>query len=204
MKKNLLAFLALAMTAAAAPAMAQAVFPPPEPAPLRSTPYVGASVGLSKAKAGCPGFIRFVDSCDDTDFTWGFLAGYQVNRYFAAEAEYRDLGYVTGHTRGTSGSIHATAWDAALIGFVPIWSRLTPYGKFGGYRALLSESGATPSFADEHKSGWTYGAGLQWDFSGRASLRFQWQRYRQVNGSATTFGSNDYDTLTGVLIWRLR
>ena len=202
MKKNLLALLALALAAAAAPARAQAVFPPPPEAPAWTGPYVGASFGYSKAKPGCVGFIRFVDSCDDTDFTWGVLAGYQLNRYFGAEAEYRDLGFVTGHVRTASASTHASAWDAAVIGFFPFTSRFSAFGKFGAYRALLEATGAP--IADLHHTGATYGAGLQWDFAQRASGRFQWQRYRQVNGGDRDFGSNDYDTLSAVLIWRLR
>jgi len=200
MKKTLLALLALALAAAGAPAAAQAVFPPPEP-PGWSGAYVGAGFGGSQAKAGCVGFIRFAASCDDTDFSWSILAGYQLNRYFGAEAEYRDLGYVTGHDRTLSASVHASAWDVAAIGFLPLSERFSAFGKFGAYRALLEVTGAP--ITDAHYIGATYGAGLQWDFARRAGARLQWQRYRQVNGG-DLIGINDYDSLSAVLIWRLR
>jgi opacity protein-like surface antigen len=202
MKKNLLVLLALALAAAAAPARAQAVFPPPPEAPALTGPYVGAGFGFTQAKPGCVGFIRFTASCDDTDFTWALLAGYQLNRYFGAEAEYRDLGYVTGRDFNVSRTVHASAWDAAVIGFLPFSNRFSAFGKFGAYRALLEATGAP--IADQHHTGATYGAGLQWDFARQASGRLQWQRYRQVNGGDRDFGSNDYDTLSAVLIWRLR
>jgi opacity protein-like surface antigen len=207
MKKNLLALLALAgITAAAAPApaMAQAVFPPTEPAPMASTPslYVGGSLGAVQARAGCIGFLAFHQSCDNNDFTWALLAGFQFNRYFGVEGEYRDLGYVTARDGNFSVSKHTTAWDAAAVGFFPVSSRLSIFGKLGGYRALL-EAIHAPTIADRHHSGGTYGAGLQWDFAPRLAARLQWQRFHQVNGG-TNFGTQDYDTLSGVFILRLR
>jgi OOP family OmpA-OmpF porin len=202
MKKNLPALLGLAMAAFAARAMAQAVFPPPEPPATRPAPYIGAGLGVAQAKTGCIGFLPGGGrDCKDTDFTWALLAGYQFNRYFGAEAEYRDLGYVTSSSATTSFSSHLTTWDAAALAFFPLGEKFSVYGKLGGYHGMLSARGAP--VADRSHSGATYGAGIQYDLASAVSARLNWQRYRQVNGG-DLYGVQDYDTLSGVLVWRFR
>ncbi len=61
--------------------------------------------------------------CDDRDPSWGFFAGYQLIRYFAAEVEYRDLGYLRATAQDSSRSTHTTAWDLTAVGLVPITER---------------------------------------------------------------------------------
>lgn len=74
MKKTL---LALSLLAASSFAMAQ-------------TPgfYIGANVGQSVADLDCAG----TTSCDDSDTSVKAFLGYQINKTFAVEASYFDLG----------------------------------------------------------------------------------------------------------------
>jgi len=65
--------------------------------------YLGASVGQSKARhVDCAGF----DSCDSKAAAFGILGGYQINRNFAAELGYQDLGKVTFSGPGVSANIN--------------------------------------------------------------------------------------------------
>jgi opacity protein-like surface antigen len=201
MKKALVPLAALAFALSASIARAQTPFPPQE-APAIAGPYVGASIAASQARRGCTGFIVGGGrTCDDRDYSWALLAGYKLNRFFAAEAEYRDIGIIQASSPTSSLEMHVTAWDVAGLAFVPLSERFSAYFKFGGYRALLqSPEGVV---ADHNANGFTYGGGVQLDFASRLGLRAQFQRYRQVDGGVD-FGTNDYDTLGVVLLLRLR
>jgi OmpA-OmpF porin, OOP family len=50
--------------------------------------YLGGSLGQSKVSLDCTG----ASSCDDKDTSWKIFAGYQVNRNFAIEVGYSNLG----------------------------------------------------------------------------------------------------------------
>ena len=75
--------------------------------------YAGASVGQSKLKDACSG----IGSCDDKDTAWRILGGYQINRNFAAELGYHDLG-----NRSTNSEPWLT-WLSTLI--FPPWASTT-------------------------------------------------------------------------------
>lgn len=202
MKKNLLLLIALGACVAPTAALAQSVFPARE-APAVYGPYVGAAFGTAQARRGCPVALQGGGGrvCDDRDPSWGFFAGYQLIRYFAAEVGYRDLGYLRATAPDSSRSTHTTVWDLTALGMVPITERLSAFAKFGGYRALLqSDQGG---IADVHASGLTYAFGAQLDFGGHFGLRALWQRYHNVKGG-DNFGDNDYDTLGLALLFRLR
>jgi len=201
MKKNLWLVVALAACVAATAARAQAVFPPKE-APVFSGPYVGAAIAAAQARRGCPApLLGGGRVCDDRDPSWGFFGGYQLIRYFAAEVEYRDLGYLRATAPDSSRSTHTTVWDLTAIGIAPITERLSAFAKFGGYRALLQSDQS--GIGDAHASGLTYAFGAQLDFGERFGLRALWQRYRNVKGGLN-YGDNDYDTLGLALLVRVR
>ena len=137
MKRTL---VTLALGVAVTSLEAQTTFPPPPP-PTLSGPYFGASVGYAQAKNGCLGFLSGGGrACDDNDLEWGLLAGYQINRYFGAEAAYRDLGKVRAASASSSEFTHAAVWDLTAVGIVPIEERFSAYGKFGAYLATLDAS----------------------------------------------------------------
>lgn len=200
MKKNLLLPVVVVAAVAAGAAHAQAVFPPPEPRPVYGL-YAGAVIAAAQARRGCPdALLGGGRACDDRDPSWGLFGGYQLNRYFGAEVEYRDLGYLRASAPDSTRSTHTTVWDLTAVGMVPVTERFSALAKFGGYRALV-QSGES-GFADVHASGLTYGLGAQLDF-GPYGLRALFQRYRNVKGGQN-FGDNDYDTLGVALLVRLR
>ena len=195
-------FILLALTVATAAAQGQAPFPPP-PAPTPSGPYVGAALGYSQAKKECVGVLSGGgQTCDANDPAFGVFGGYRLNRYFAAETAYRDLGKVRASSPSASGNIHTRVFDVTAIGIVPIEERFFAYGRIGAYRA--SQSTSVGGIADQTSSQLTYGAGLQWDFAGPLSLRAEWQRYRKVGKQGSPYEVNYYDALGVAGIWRFR
>src|SRR5205807_8377335 len=54
--------------------------------------YLGGNICQSKLKDGCSGLGGSGISCDDKDTAFKILGGYNINRNFAAELGYTDLG----------------------------------------------------------------------------------------------------------------
>src|SRR5438445_13756644 len=87
--------------------------------------YVGGSVGQSKARhVDCAGF----DSCDTKAAACGILAGYQINRNFAAELGYHDFGRVTFSAPRVSGNVKTSASGPVGLGAYPFPNGLCGYG----------------------------------------------------------------------------
>lgn len=95
--------------------------------------YVGATFGQAQWRPGCPDS----SSCDDTDWALRVLAGYTINRIFAAEIGYHNLGKATG-----AATIKANAWEAVLLASWPIAGAFSLYGKAGAYRGNAEGTGA--------------------------------------------------------------
>lgn len=200
MKRRLRSFALAACLAPAMPALAQAPFPPP-PAPSVSGPYVGGLLGRSQAKQGCVGLLAGGGrSCDDTAPAFGLFAGYQLNRYLAAEAGYTDLGKVRATPpAGATADTHASLLEGSALAFLPLGEVFAFYGRLGGYHATLQSS--ERGVGDHSNGGLTYGAGLEWGMRRGLGLRGQWQRYRDVGGDLV-YGETTYDVLGAALLWR--
>jgi OOP family OmpA-OmpF porin len=168
-----------------------------------SSVYVGATVGQSEYKDAC-GNIAAGVSCDEKDTAWRILAGYQINRNFAAEIGYHDLGESKASFGSTSGSIKVKAVELVGIGAFPVLPVLSIYGKIGGYYAKTELSSNIPGVgsADDNNTGLTYGAGVQWDVLRNLGLRLEWQRYDDVGSDST--GEGDINVISVGALWRFR
>src|SRR2546430_13640819 len=77
--------------------------------------YAGITLGQSEVKdVDCAGA-----SCDKKDTAFRILGGYQINRNFAAELGYHDLGKVTLSAPGVSANIKSNVWELVGIGAYP-------------------------------------------------------------------------------------
>jgi OOP family OmpA-OmpF porin len=140
----------------------------------------------------CTGFT----SCDDKDTAWRILGGYQVNRNFAAEFGYHDLGKATFSGPG-GGDLKANAWELVAIGAFPFANQFAVYGKLGFFR------GEVKGFGDKDtNSDLTYGLGVSYDITRQFAVRGEWQRYKDVGGG--DFGKSDIDVLNVGVLFRIR
>ena len=197
---RLFALLALAVTLGAA--RAQAPFPAP-PAPTLIGPYLGATLGYSQAKKGCIGVLSGGGrACDENDPSFGIFAGYQVNRYLAAEIGFRDLGKVRATGSTSTDDMHTQVFDITALGIVPIEDRFSAYARIGAYSAKQSTS--VRGIDDQKSSQLTYGGGLWWDFAGGWGLRAEWQRYRKIGKEGSPYEVNYYDVLGVAGLWRFK
>jgi OOP family OmpA-OmpF porin len=163
--------------------------------------YVGGSVGQSKVRdVDCTG-----GSCDTKDTAFRILGGYQINRNFAAELGYHDLGKVTFSAPGVSADIKANAWELVGLGAYPFANQFSVYGKFGAYHGESKISAAVAGLGSgslkETNTDLTFGLGAQYDVSRELGVRGEWQRYKNVGGD-NTGGKSDIDVLSIGAIWR--
>jgi OOP family OmpA-OmpF porin len=131
---------------------------------------------------------------NDDEAAWRLLGGYQVNRNFAAELGYHDLGQhnIAGHP------LDSNAWELVGVGRLPFGERFAAYGKLGAYRANSTGSGI-----DETSNDLTFGAGIEYALSRNLSARGEWQRYRDIGGGA--IGQvGDLDVYSVGVVYRFR
>ena len=179
--------------------------------------YGGVGVGLSMANiAGARvggnllGSGLTVNSIreDDRDFAYKAFGGYKVNRYFALEAGYFNLGefsYTAQTTpAGTStGNIKISGFNLDLLGILPFTDQFSAFGRVGAQYAKSKDSfggtgaGAGNSNISYSGTNYKFGAGLQYDFSDTVGLRTEWERYR-INDAVGHHG--DIDMLSVGLI----
>ncbi|WP_111412053.1 porin family protein [Billgrantia lactosivorans] len=149
--------------------------------------YLGLGTGFSSLENDRDDVDNFVESgtsdfdLDDDDNVWKGFAGYQFNRYLAAEAFYTDLGRV--RLRGNDGAntdLESSAYGASLVGQLPITSWFTPYAKVGAASWETDVDGnlgdASVDLEDNDGFDPVYGLGAQFNFN-PVLIRAEYERY---------------------------
>lgn len=162
-----------------------------------SSPYVTANVAEATYDVECAAPL----TCAEKDKGYKLGLGWQHNRYLAGELAYNDLGQVDFQGPSFGAFLHATAYELTAVGTYPLGGAFSVLGRLGIMR------GTTKYGRDlEGKrttTGFTYGAGLQLDFSKNVAVRLQWQRFplkAQIDGQAEDEG--DVDMLAvGLLLY---
>ena len=169
--------------------------------------YVGGGFGQSKAKEWCStaGGI----SCDDRDTAWRAFGGYQLNRNFAAELGYTNLGKFTASAGGLTDDAKVNAWDLSLLAAWPFMNQFAVYGRLGAYRANAKEETNFVGNFEHSNTDLTYGLGAQYDFTRNLGMRVEWQRYAKVGGGDVALGTSpgdksDIDVFGLSALWRFR
>ena len=196
------------------------------PASAQNFPwYVGTAFGESKSDAALvtdrEGTIRdsgqatnVRSSFDDKDSAGKLWVGYRISDIFSVEANYTDLGKTNIETRfnvpnGFTGSAagftdrEVKGYGLDFVAQVPLWERLSLYGKVGLFRSEVKTDvrlEGDAHFADNEpsntrseksrESNFKYGLGLQWAFSERWSARLEWERVNAVGKPATLTSDN--------------
>lgn len=159
--------------------------------------YVGGHVGQAEGRDACNDFNVPGVSCDDKDSAWRVLGGYQLNRNFAIEGAYTDLGELTASGPGGSVSAEANALELSGLGMFPLTNTLSLYGKAGVYRGEVEgrlDSSLISGTSKDDNTDLTFGAGVKFDMTRNVALRAEWQRYNDMGGEDTT--ETDVDVLS--------
>jgi OmpA-OmpF porin, OOP family len=168
--------------------------------------YAGASIGQSKYDGFCTNLNPGV-SCEDTDTALRVFGGFRINRHFAVELGYHQLGEATATApSGSTLGFEATTFELLGLGIVPLGDRFSVYGKVGLYAGdtKVSANGFSTS---PSRNDLTYGIGAQYDFTPNLGVRAEWQRYQDL-GSFDLMGVNlfegDVDVMSIGLVYRFR
>jgi OOP family OmpA-OmpF porin len=200
--RTTVAVLGLAAAAAAAPAAAQ----------NDTGIYLGGSAGYSLFKNTCKTPPVQVP-CDDNDTAWRAFAGYQFNRYWAAELGVGDAGRASGEGQvsnslgGGSGDFSVAVeelWDLTAILRVGVVGNLSALGRAGLYRGRTTVDARSRADGTTHEGGtnggFTYGAGAEYLLFNHIGIRAEWQRFDNVGVGST--GEHDIDVFSLGLLWR--
>jgi OOP family OmpA-OmpF porin len=130
--------------------------------------YLGASIGQATQFHG-----------EDTSFR--LMAGYEFNKYFAAEAGYAD----GGTQKNTFGNVRvASSANGVFLTFLakyPVGERFAPYAKFGGYSYesdTTYSNGVARAVEKGHGEDIAFGGGLEFKASERFRLRADYEKVR--------------------------
>lgn len=182
--------------------------------------YIGGNVGPSKAvidneritntlMGQGASSVSIVD--DNRDRGFKIYGGYQVNKYFALEGGYFDLGRfsfdATTVPAGTlNGSIKLRGVNLDLVGTVPITERFSAFGRIGANyaqaRDSFSSTGAVhvlnpnPTKRDTNLK---VGLGVQYAFTDSLAMRAEVERYR-INDAVGNKG--DVDLVSVGLVYK--
>lgn len=182
--------------------------------------YGGASVGQSRAtiddariSSGLQsgGFTSSTIVDDDRSTGYKIFGGYQLNKNFALEGGYFDLGKF-GYTATTvppgtlNGSMKVRGLNLDLVGTLPLTEKFSAFGRVGvNYaqtRDTFSGTGAvsvTNPNPRKNDTNYKVGLGLQYAFTDSLAMRVEAERYR-VNDAVGNKG--DIDLVSVGLIYR--
>lgn len=185
---------------AASPDTAQADAAVVNPDWADSAWYMGAGVGQSRANIdearlrsslGANGATVTSFNADERDLGFKLFGGKQLNRYFAVEAGYVDLGKFdfAASTSGNGtlrGETKLRGVNVDLVGQLPLTERLSLLGRAGVEYARASThfSGnrlnavTNPNPPSEGRRGAKLGLGLEYKLSEALALRGEVERYR--------------------------
>ena len=165
--------------------------------------YWGLGVGESRSdfdeqgmatRLLAPGATTATLNKDQRGLAYKLFGGYQINRNFALEAGYFNLGKFgfssTTLPAGTFGSsIKVQGLNLDLVGTLPLTERLSMLGRVGAQYARTNDSfngtGAAAVATQSRSARATnakYGAGLQYEVSPSFLMRGELERYRIADG----------------------
>jgi len=182
--------------------------------------YVGVNAGQARAKLDERDIVRglvnsgfstteFTD--DDRHFSYKGFLGYQINRYFALEGGYFDLGNFDFSARTApagrlTGNIELDGFNLDAVLSLPFTEKFSAFGRVGANYAKTADrfvgTGAVnvldPS-RSKHATKVKAGVGLQFDFTPSFGMRLEGERYRVDDAVGNT---GDIDVATLGLLYR--
>lgn len=150
--------------------------------------YINADVGRSRVSS----FNGGISGGDKNDTTWGANLGYQINRNFAVELNYRDFGEFNVSNNLGSGKWKADGWGLSAVGILPMDNRWSLYGKVGAFYADVRPG--LPGVSGDKETNGTVGLGASYDFGNRLIGKLEWDYYRSVGNSSS--GKPNINTYT--------
>jgi OOP family OmpA-OmpF porin len=159
--------------------------------------YMGLGIGQARYPNACQGAPASI-TCDSSDMGFRLFGGYRFHPRFALEAGANMLGTVNA---STSEAVDLAALDLSVLGSWPIGNRFALQGRLGAYYGNMAANAVSvpvpavfPPPPPPPERGWkegdntgvTYGLGASYDLTDQATLRFEWQRFKNLGGGGPT------------------
>jgi OOP family OmpA-OmpF porin len=127
-----------------------------------------------------------------------------MNKHFAVELGYHQLGETSASGGGLRATIESKAWDLVAVGILPIGEKFSVYGKIGLYMANTDGTTNIPGVANESKSNTdlTYAVGVGYDFTKNFGVRAEYQKFQDVGGG--NIGEADVDVMSIGIVYRFK
>lgn len=173
--------------------------------------YGGLSLGRSTNRFNTADFASGIpgvsESQNQKDEAFKFFGGYQFNPNFGLEGGYTDLGKFSYNYSGatSAASTYKThAWSLAATGTAPLGQGFSLFGKLGlaltQAKDSISDPGnllagvTTPALlgnSSHSRTAVMWGAGAEYAFNSRYSLRAEYEDYGRVGDSNSTGSAKD-------------
>jgi len=130
------------------------------------------------------------DSLDKSDTGFDVNVGYRLNRNFALEGAYTDLGKFHFSSAAGDGDVKPTAVSLSAVGILPLQSSFSLYGKAG-----IAHTETKALDASDTKDGLLAGIGVMYDFNRNVYAKAGWDHFDDVGNDATGKGHADLYSL---------
>ncbi|MES2975333.1 MAG: outer membrane beta-barrel protein [Pseudomonadota bacterium] len=165
---------------------------------LPSGGYIGGNVGATSAdfsnapinqRLAGQGFGVTSVTEDNRDTGYKLYGGYRLNRNFAVEGGYFDLGktnytFTTAPPGSFSGESSVRGVNLDLVGIAPLSDRFSVFARVGAAyarsRVDTTTTGLVPAGGSGSRSGTNLkvGVGMEYAFTESLGVRAEWERYR--------------------------
>jgi OOP family OmpA-OmpF porin len=144
-------------------------------------------------------------SVDDEDVAYKLGLGLQLNRYFAIEGTWVDLGEfsASGSVPGASykADVEISGFGGNLVGRLPLDQGLSVYAKAGWHQlksdvslqANVAGFGTISDSDDDTETVSSWALGAAWQFYPQFSVVAEYERYRDVGSDDLTGGDSDVE-----------
>jgi OOP family OmpA-OmpF porin len=151
--------------------------------------YAGAGGGRSKGQDACDTTgVAFVGSCDDKNTTWNVFAGYKFHPNIGAELGFVRLGKLDANGTVAGAPFSATekvkGFELVAVGAWPIYQALSAYAKAGIFHWDSDTNSSVLGPMSKRGTDFTFGVGLQYNFTPTLAARAELQRYNKVNDTS--------------------
>lgn len=171
--------------------------------------YIGGGLGQSKSDVDEAQidslFANSSTTSDERDSAWKFFGGYQFNKNWAIEVAYINLGTSIARQTVPAGTVHVDfegkGWNLTGVGTLPLGQNFSLLGKLGAFSwdreykcTRVSVNCNAPANRSASGTDVSYGAGVSYALTKQASLRLEWERFKNVGDENKTRGVDNGKT----------
>jgi len=149
-------------------------------------PYAGLSFGQSKVNDFCDEFTGV--SCDDSDTALKVFGGAKLNKNFALEASYIDLGEAIVTDDIDTFTAEVTGLNLSAVGIIPASDSVDIFGKVGLllWDLKLALSGTFNDSISEDGTDISFGFGANFNVNETFAIRAEFEKFNSIGKESTT------------------